>query len=125
MAHPAVDKFGELIIHELRDKAIRHFDFLSGQHYKGLEELQRELASFSPEQLAIVRRCIVSSVDHGLHDFLFGLVEAHDCEAGIAIMVDGENVAELSDGLNGEQFTDRGWIAKFGAYDEAGQPRNS
>lgn len=48
MAHPAVDKFGKLIVNQLRDNAIEHFD---------------------------------------------------------------------------EQFTDEGWIAKYGAFDESGAAR--
>ncbi len=33
MAHPSVDKFGELIINSLRDNAIEHFDLMAAQHY--------------------------------------------------------------------------------------------
>ena len=52
----------------------------------------------------------------GLHDFLFALQEAHDLERGIEVLVDGKNVAELSDGLQGEPCGGEGWIAKFARY---------
>jgi hypothetical protein len=123
MAHPAVDKSGKLIVNRLRDNAIKHFDLLATQHYAapGLKPLQGDLASLTKEQRNIVRRCVISSIDNALHGFLFGLVEANDADEGITVIVDGQNIAELSDGLHGEQFTDEGWIAKFGAFDESGE----
>lgn len=124
MAHPAVDKFGEFIITRLRDHSIDHFNGLAEGLWKApaLQELQADLATLNEEQMHIVRRCVLSTVDAGLHDLLSGLVEAHEEEEGIEVFVDGENIAELSDGLNGEQFSDKGWIAKFGAYSEHGDP---
>ena len=124
MAHTAVDKFGRLVISRLRDNAIEHYDGLAKNRWKSpaLQQLQTDLATLTEEQRAIVRRCVISALDTGMHDFLFGLVEAHEMEEGIEVIVDGENVSELSDGLQGEQFTEDGWIAKFGAYSEAGEP---
>ena len=80
MAHPAVNKFGELIITRLRDNAIEQYDGLAQNRWKApaLQQLQAELASLTDEQRSIVRRCVISAVDTGMHDFLFGLVEAHD-----------------------------------------------
>ena len=50
MAHPAVDKFGALIVNRLRDNAIEHFDLLAKQHWKApaVLPLQAELASLTP-----------------------------------------------------------------------------
>jgi len=120
MAHPSVDKFGKLIVTSLRDRAIDFFDLLAKSHWKtpGLQRLQSDLRTFTPAQLAIVRRCIMQSIDHGMHDFLFALVEAHECGQSVEIVVNGENVVPLSDGLHGEQFTDDGWIARFGKHPE-------
>jgi len=41
-----------------------------------------------------------------------------EAEAGneIQILVDGENIAELSDGLQGESFSEDGWNAKFSKH---------
>ncbi len=124
MAHPAVDKFGALVVNKLRDAAIEHYDGLASQRWKApaLQQLQSDLASLSPDQRAVVRRCVISAIDSGMHDFLFGIVEQHDDDESIHLLVDGHDVAALSDGLHGEQFTDDGWIAKFGAYSENGDP---
>ena len=120
MAHPAVDKFGELVITKLRDCAIEFFDLAARGNWRApsLQSLQTELVRQSPEQIDLIRRCLVRAVDHGMHDFLFALAEAHDLGKGIEVVIDGQNVVSLSDGLHGEQFGDDGWITKFGKYPE-------
>ncbi|SMP44537.1 hypothetical protein SAMN06265222_1011156 [Neorhodopirellula lusitana] len=125
MAQPAVDKFGALLIRQLRDNAIDHFDRLAAQQHKApaFLDLQRRLSELPDDVQAVVRDCVLSSVDTGLHDFLFGLVESHDADDGIAVIVDGTNIADASDGLHSEQFTDDGWVARFGAFDENGVAR--
>ena len=124
MAHPAVDKFGKIVVNKLRDAAIADYDGLASQRWKApaLQQLQADLAALSPDQRAVVRRCVILAIDAGMHDFLFSIVEHHDFDNSILVLVDGHDVAELSDGLHGEQFTEDGWIAKFGAYSETGDP---
>ena len=113
-----VDKFGEFVATNLRDAAIDHADDLLAAHCKApaLKKLQVELRRFTPEQRAVVRRCVIEAVDSGIHDFLFALGQAHDFEEGIAVIVDGEDVAALSDGLHGEPYAENGWYARFSKY---------
>ncbi|MCA9267540.1 MAG: hypothetical protein KDA41_03675 [Planctomycetales bacterium] len=127
MTDAALDKFGRLVVNQLRDKAIDHFDALAAKQYKApsLAKLQVDLGSLNAQQQAIVRRCVISAVDVGLHDFLFGLVESHDFSGGVVVLSDGKNVVELSDGLHGEQFTDDGWIARFGKHPELVEPEST
>ena len=122
MAHPAVDKFGELLICQLRDPSLEHLARLVDQQDRApsLIELQRKLAEQSGEVQNLIRACVVSCVDAGLHSFLFGLSEAHDQESGVAVVVDGVDIAEASDGLQGEPYSDQGWINRFSAFGEAG-----
>src|SRR5437899_368774 len=98
-----LDKFGEFIVTRLYDQAIDHADGLLAGHWKSPSSkgLQGELARLSPSQRQLVRRVVVNSVGSGLHDFLFALGEAHDFKRGIAVIVDGQDVAALSDGLQG------------------------
>ena len=76
----------------------------------------------SPDELSVVRRAVISAVDNGMHDFLFAVGEHHDHDNSIQVLVDGHDVADVSDGLHGEQFTEDGWIARYGAYSEDGDP---
>jgi len=74
------------------------------------------MARLTPAQRALVRRVVLQAVDSGLHDFLFALGEADDFEEGIAFVVGGQNVAELSDGLQGEPYGDAGWFKRFSKH---------
>jgi hypothetical protein len=114
----ALDKFGEFVVTNLRDAAIDHADALLAAHWKapGLKSLQADLRRLTDEQRAIVRRCVIETVDGGLHDFLFALQEQHDAGAGIAVFVEGRPVAAESDGLHGEPYSDEGWFARFSKY---------
>ena len=105
----------------LRDRAIEKFENLAEGVYKAKahRNLQNALSSLSPDQIDIVRRCIVESIDSGIHDFLFAIQENLDFENDIQIKVEGTNIAELSDGLHGELFTEDGWQAKYSKFGEA------
>ncbi|MDJ0942604.1 MAG: hypothetical protein QNJ30_04030 [Kiloniellales bacterium] len=105
---------------KFRDRAIDRYDLLARGHFKAPrdQELQNDLASLSAAQRDIVRNCVIDCVDGGLHDFLFALQETADFENEVRVMVDGKNVAEISDGLQGELFSEDGWFARFSAYGE-------
>ena len=47
-----------------------------------------------------------------MHDFLFALQKIDD----IQILVDGQNIVELSDGIHGEAYSDEGWFAKYSRH---------
>lgn len=121
---PQADKFGAFLMAKLRDATIDHADALLAAHWKapGLQSLQDELRRLTPEQRDIVRRCVVTAVDSGLHDFLFALSEEHDAGDKIVVLVDGQNVAAQSDGLHGEPFTDEGWFVRFSKHGEPPDP---
>ena len=111
-----LDKFGVFVVNKLRDAAIDHTDGLLACHWKspGLQALQADLQRFSPDQRAVVRRCVIEAIDSGLHDFLFALHEEHDAGGAIAVVVDGQPVAAQSDGLHGEPYV--GWYARFSKH---------
>jgi hypothetical protein len=113
---PSVDKFGELLMTKFRDRAISFYEMVAANKWAGKSRFQADIAGLTPEQLDIVRRCVIQAIDHGLHDFLFAVGEASD---SIQILVDGKNIIELSDGLHGEAYGSKGWIVKFSEYAES------
>jgi hypothetical protein len=117
---PAANKFGEFIVKNLWDRSIGFFDKLALGHWKApvLQQVQKDLSALPPEQVALVRRCVVESLGHGLHDFLFALGEAHDFDNGIAVVVDGLDIVDQSDGLHGEIFGPESWMAKYAKFPE-------
>jgi hypothetical protein len=102
----------------LRDRGLSHIDRLLAGRLKApsLSRLQNDLSSLSPEQQTILKRALVNSLDSALHDFLFALHERHDAGAEVAILAEGADVAQLSDGLHGELFTEDGWFARFSSF---------
>ena len=66
----------------------------------------------------LVLRCVVGAIDGAIHDLLFTLQDSHDRNLGVEILVDGKNVAEVSDGLHGEPNGEQGWIARFSQFPE-------
>ena len=119
----AVDKFGRFVMGNLRDRGIDFFDALVGGRWKApaLKQLQEELAQMTDAQRAVIRRTVVRTLDAAIHDFLFALQESHDQRTGIQLTVDGEDVAELSDGLQGEPFGSNGWQGNYSKHGEAPQ----
>jgi hypothetical protein len=117
-----LNKFGEFIVENMRDRGIGFYDKLSKGLWKApsLKLLQEELKQFDEEQLAIIRQCIVASIDNSVHDFLFALQESSDMDNDVQVVVDGHNVGKLSDGLQGELYTEDGWYSKYSSFGEDG-----
>lgn len=113
-----LDKFGRFVMQHLRDRAIDHHTLLQRGHWKtpAIQELQRAVVALPEDTKRLVLRCVVDSIDVAVHDFLFALQEVHDLDDGLVVQVDGTNVAELSDGLEGEPLGKTGWIAKHSEY---------
>ncbi len=49
----------------------------------------------------------------GMHDLLFAIA---DSGGAVRMLFDGQDVAQISDGLHGEIFGDAGWITRFSKY---------
>ena len=113
-----LDKFGKIIIDNLRDKQIDYFKGLLEDKWKAeeLKELQQKMKQFNQEERKILNELIENILTHSIHDFLFSIQENSDLDKGLEILIANENVATLSDGLHGEIFGDEGWIQKFSKY---------
>lgn len=115
-----LDAFGKFLMEYLRDAALTNYDNLARGLRKAsaLEELTSYMASLSEPEREIIRRCLIASLDSGIHDFLYHLVLETDNEGRVQVTVDGVNVVPLSDGLQGEPFGKRGWIAKYSSFEQ-------
>ena len=41
------------------------------------------------------------------------------------MIVDGKSVADLTDGLHGELFTEEGWLSKYSAFGAPPDPKST
>jgi hypothetical protein len=122
----ALAEFGKIMMTHLRDRAIEFYKKAAKNEWRApsLKKLQLDLQKLTTSQRKVVQRCVVSAIDHAIHDFLFHVQEESDNaeDPTIEIRVRGKNVARLSDGLHGEAFTDSGWQAQYSAFGKA--PKN-
>ena len=123
----ALAEFGQIVMTHLRDSAIEFCKKAAKNEWRApsLKQLQSDLQQLTPSQRKLVQRCVVSSVDNAIHDFLFHVQEQSDNSVAptIEIRVRGKNVARLSDGLHGEAFTESGWQVLYSAFGMA--PKNA
>ncbi len=115
-----LDTFGKLLMVHCRDQGIGYFELLA----KGaiissrVKFLQEDLSKLDEQQISLIKRCIIASIDAAVHDFLFTLQEYYENTGNIQINIDNVNIIALSDGMHGELFTEDGWMAKFSKYGE-------
>ena len=87
--------------------------------YKGLGQKKDGLGPTDarPTRPPIVRlaRCL-----HCLKLKLNDNVIVNDFDNDIQIIVDSENVVELSDGIHGEAYSEKSWYAKYSKYEIIG-----
>jgi hypothetical protein len=116
-----LDKFGKLLIQEVRDPSIQKWEkYVSGQ-MKGerAKAISSLLTSFSDEQ----RRIIVSFAPYIVNNVLHNLLQMleDEEEIDITVSIDGETsstLRDISDGLGAEIYNDEGWIVRFSEYPE-------
>ena len=115
-----LDIFGKFLMKHFRDNALYKLNALieGKQKAPSLQQLQASLESLGEEEKEILKQACMESLDSGLHDFLFALQESIDNEEGVEVIVNGKNIAKLSDGLQGELFTEDGWFSKYSEYGE-------
>ncbi len=113
-----LDKFGEFLVLNLRDKAIAHNEKLLRGEWKGpaIQSLQRRLTESSDEQKELVAEVVADLIDRAMHNLLFAIQDSHDRELGVEILVGSENAAERSGMLHGEHLGEGGWIDRFSKY---------
>ena len=116
MPSEILDKFGRFLIENSFNKGLNKIESLIKGELKTYKNLQKEVSKFNNKQLVTLKRCFVTMFNEALHDLLFALQESYENNKDINIIVDGKNIAELSDGLNGELYSDEGWYVKFSNY---------
>ena len=109
----------------LRDRAIDQHLKLQAGEWRGpkIQELQAAVAALPEDTKRLLLRCVVDTIDTATHDFLFALQDSHDRQLGVEMLVDGANVADVSDGLQGEPYGNKGWIERYSEYSELHPPK--
>lgn len=103
-----LQEFGELFINDVRDNTIETFEKMFDGRMKGLtaEKVREKIEILDKEQKAIALWLISKVVDQCMHNILYMLEEREQ----IKLLYNETNIAEKSDGLAGELYTEDGWI---------------
>jgi len=116
-----LDDFGQVLVHEIRDRAIRElFGRLTGSRDgTPSDESLRHLSSGA--DAAAIQDVIVTTVDAAIAGFLFVMDDASMREEDSKFEIfspTGKSVATMSDGIHAELFGPQGWISKHSEFPE-------
>lgn len=112
MENHVLNLFGEKFIKEVRDASFKKMTWLKDGKTKAPASLllQEKLKQFTQEEQSFILELIKESVDETIFNTLFFFEENQE---EIAVLVEGQSLVEVSDGLAGELFSEDGWIAKY------------
>ena len=121
MSHPALDKFGRILMTEVRDLSTLHWQMVLDGTMKSddAQAFHRQLASLDSEARSVCASMVSAVVDTVLHNLLCCLDDEDDLQ--LSVNVDGlkvPNIRDISDGLAGELYTEDGWIARFSGQED-------
>ena len=121
MNHTNLDQFGTEFILRIRDAAIEEYQMVKSGEMNSVsaKKIFKHFSSFSEEQKKKIDAIVLDSMEMMLHKFLFYFEENDNwaiVEKGPAENSGLSHLAEVSDGLSGELYSDDGWIAKFSKY---------
>jgi len=116
--NPTRDKFGAFFVQKLRDPMLDRLEKLLSHRCisRDTQILVDQLAGFTDAQKQVVRDTVSELITAGMHDLLFAIQEDADAGGPVKVLMDGQEVAKLSDGLHGEIFGDEGWIVRFSKH---------
>lgn len=111
MSKNILDYFGSKLMKEVRDETISSLDMIIDGTMKGItaQQVREKISIFNEEQLIIIKWLIPKITDLSVHNLLM-MIEQND---DIKVMVDDNDIKEESDGLEGELYTEDGWISRF------------
>ena len=116
MSNASLDDFGKFVITNFYEKGMDHLKMLCEQKYKVDKNLQKQIKGLGDTGVEILEKTCMSTLDTALHDFLFALQDSFDRGSKFHFIVGDTNVAENSDGLNGELYGETGWYRRYSKY---------
>ena len=111
MSGNILDYFGNKLMKEVRDETISSLDMMVEGKMKSItaQQVREKIATFNEEQIMTIKWLIPKITDLSLHNLLT-MIEQND---DIKVMVGENDIKEDSDGLEGELYTEDGWINRF------------
>lgn len=115
MNNEHLDHFGRILIKNVRDEAIEHWDKILMGKMKGQESQkihQNIINDFNKEQIELLQNLLPQVVDTTLHYLLWTIEQDESIKVSIGLD-QGPPLEHISDGLPGELYSEDGWICRF------------
>lgn len=112
--NPVLLYIGKRIVEDVLDKA--NEDYISAIFNPEADVLEKKLESFSQDQLHILEELIPWITMGTVSNMLWLFEENEDIQLIVEYEGKRINIAETSDGLDGEFGGKGGWIDRFGKY---------
>ena len=106
-----LDDVGRSLMDFVRDGVLADMNHILAGTAKAPELQDLSAAAIANPDQDMLQTLVRQSVDDTIHHLLWWL-EQPDCPVRLMTR-DGRDLAEISDGLPGELYSDRGWIARF------------
>lgn len=119
MPDEALDEFGRRLVREVRDETISDWEMILSGKMKGerAERIRLLISRYATAERGALMPIIPEIVDSVLHHLLRWLEEDDELQVSCAFGEEViDNLAEESDGLPGELYSDAGWIARFSKF---------
>ncbi len=125
MQDEPLDRLGQILMGRVRDKAIADWDRILDGRMKGetAELVRSELGAVAPGAKTFLHWVLPRIVDTTLHHLLWTLEQERSLRLGVE--AEGSSVPDVSavsDGLAGELYGSKGWIARFSAQRHEERP---
>lgn len=113
------EDFGKKFITEVRDRTLDYYEKLSDGAMKSQldKDLYTRICSLPDDDKAFLKEMISLITDVSLHNMMSFIENEPSSEWRIIHQESGIDLSESSDGLSGELYSDKGWIAKYSKYD--------
>jgi hypothetical protein len=113
-----LDIFGQFLMEKVRDETIEHWEKVTKGSMNDTEskEIFKSLSTFTPEQMEMIRKLLPGIVDTALHYLLWSMEENENMKWVVKFKESEVNIAEISDGLAGELYTEDGWKHRFSKF---------
>lgn len=117
-----LDYFGKMLISSVRDETITSWDMILNGKMKGItaQQVREKMSNFNDEQIEVLRWLIPKITDSSLHNLLVMFEQNDEIKIEVYDGQKNNDIKQISDGLEGELYTDDGWIKRFSKerYDE-------
>ncbi len=116
-----LSSFGEEFITEVRDRCLSDLNMIISGKMKSeqAQKLHEKIKTLSDSNVVILEQVVKDFIDRSLFKTLSFFEESEDFIIGCVNEEEFVDLNEISDGLGGELFSNRGWIKKYSEYPES------